>query len=179
MKRIPLTQGQFALVDNEDFERLNRFKWYARWSKYTKSFYAMRNSATVDGSRSSVLLHREITGAKPSEQVDHKNHDTLDNRIENLRLCSISQNQANRRIDSDSSSGHKGVSWHRRIGKFQARLGVLGKREHIGYFDSAEDAARAYAVRASQRFGEFAVDEHQIDACGIAIACALGKGTRA
>jgi hypothetical protein len=147
-KVIPLTQGQFAIVSDKDFEWLSQWKWYAAWDSCTKSFYAVRE---VNGRplrmHNAVWIHRH--GTKPrGSQVDHANRITLDNRGSNLRLATRSQQAQNSGMRSSNTSGYRGVTWHCRVGKWEARIGVNGKRIHLGYFDDPADAARAYDAAA-------------------------------
>jgi len=92
----------------------------------------------------------------PSGPLDHINGDPDDNRISNLRLATHSQNNANRRLMATSTSGHKGVSWIKRKGKWRAGIQKDGRAIHLGYFEDLDDAARAYEVAATQIFGQFA-----------------------
>lgn len=162
MKRIPLTQGQFALVDDEDFERINAHKWYAYWNKLGRTFYARRNSPDGKGKQRTVLMHRVVLDSPECFDVDHINHDTLDNRRSNLRNCTAQQNLANEKMLSVNTSGYKGVSWHKRIGKWMARLRFKGEDIHIGYFTNAREAAIAYDISALKHFGEFALTNHKL-----------------
>lgn len=160
--QIPLTKGQFATVDDDDYERLSGHKWHARWNAFTNSFYAYRSSAVhlPDGRRvkRSFAMHRELLKLEVGDtrQVDHRDHDTLNNTRKNLRVASRSQNQHNTRRHADGSSGFKGVHWHSARQCWIARIRVNGAEQHLGVFDSAEDAARAYDAAASQNHGEFA-----------------------
>lgn len=90
MKRIPLTQGQFAIVDNKNYKWLLQYKWCAIWCEKTKSFYAVRGSNRVNGKQYTISMAREILGLKKGDnrQADHINHRTLDNREINLRIVS-------------------------------------------------------------------------------------------
>lgn len=97
-----------------------------------------------------------VHGEWPTPMVDHANGNRADNRPENLRLASMSQNLANARVSSRSRSGVKGVSWNSRLGRWHAYIGRGGKRTHIGFFDSIDDASAAYAAKAREIFGEFA-----------------------
>lgn len=156
MKKIPLTQGQFALVDDEDFERLSKYKWTAKWKAGTGSFYAARGFS-ANGRKCTAYMHRETIQTTSGFHVDHVNHDTLDNRKENLRLCSFSGNQANQSIVKRNTSGFKGVSWSRENKKWRASIKVNLKARYLGFFDSATDAARAHDMAAVEAFGEFAL----------------------
>lgn len=150
MREIPLTQGKVALVDDEDYEALSAHKWFARRTIYgVDQIYAYRD-------RGRILMHREITQAIDGVFVDHQNHNTLDNRRCNLRLCTPSQNQANRRKMAGTSSVYKGVYWHKGKARWQAAIKVNGRHISIGRFKTAEAAALAYNAKASLYFGEFA-----------------------
>lgn len=152
---IPLTQGQNAIVDPDDFEFLNKMNWCAVWNENTKSFYAARGIHEGRTTRT-IKMHRVILDCKEGEEGDHKNHNTLDNRHRNLRKCSHAINMRNQKICRDSSSGHKGAIWHKRLEKWQSSIRLNGKLIHLGYFPSKEEAAKAYDVAAKIHFGEFA-----------------------
>lgn len=157
---IVLTQGKVALVDKEDYERLNKHKWCARKSKSTGQFYAIRN-VRLDGRHFTVYMHREILGIPPRDPRigDHRNpSETLDNRKCNLRITDRSGNNSNRRIHKNSTSGYKGVTWHKRIGKWYAQISKHKKKIALGYFSSAHSAYEAYceaAVRLHKDFARF------------------------
>ena len=139
MKYIPLTQGKFTIVDDEDFEWLNKHKWCAYWNNYTKSFYAARHSKRVNGKQYTVYMAREILGLNRGDkrQADHIDHNTLDNRRLNLRIVTAQQNGWNRK-------NAKGYSWNNDSRKFQAEIMVNGKSIYLGYFHIAKDARNAY-----------------------------------
>jgi len=101
-------------------------------------------------------MHRLIMNAQPGEQVDHINHNTLDNRKPELRLCTKSQNQHNVGKRQDNTSGFKGVTWHKRDQKWQARIMKSGKDKHLGNFDTPELAYEAYCRAAAELHGQFA-----------------------
>ena len=155
MKTIELTQNQVALVDDEDFEWLNQWKWRAVWDSGTHSFYAMRTAPRVEGKRS-LGMHRLILGLGPGEMGDHEDHDTLNNQRYNLRRCTNAQNQANGRKRRDNTSGSRGVHWRKAVHKWVVQIKVSGRFIHLGYFDDITAAARAYDAAARQHFGEFA-----------------------
>lgn len=150
MKKIPLTQGQFALVDDADFEWLNSFKWCANWKPKVKGFYAIRSDK-----RKTVFMHRQVLGLTDRNILaDHINHRTLDNRRKNLRPVSYSQNMMNRHgARSGSKTGLRGV---RKLAKsYVARIKVGGKDIHLGVFSTAKGASTAYAAANKKHFGRF------------------------
>ena len=157
MKQIPLTQGRFALVDDEDYEELNKYKWHAAWAPSTKSFYAARNSKQINNSkRNTIYMHKELLSPAKGMQVDHINHDTLDNRRGNLRIATLSENRANSRIQANSTSGYKGVTWNLRNNKWWSQIVVNCKHEYLGSFTCLMKAAAAYNRAAAKYHGEFA-----------------------
>src|SRR3990167_622 len=113
MRLIPLTQGKFALVDDEDFEFINQFRWSAEKNRGKKTWYARTNSKTAKGKRETCLrMHRLILKLEKGDKkiVDHRDGNGLNNQRTNLRLASTFQSMANRGIRKDSKSGFKGVS---------------------------------------------------------------------
>lgn len=152
MKLVTLTQGQFAMVDDADFDRVNQFKWYARKSYNT--FYATRNISLGAGRQSPRQLHQFILpGVK---QIDHKDGNGLNNQKYNLRPATSIQNKRNcRKYRGDFSSKFKGVR-KREYNRWQARISIVGRLLNIGSFDSEEQAAKAYDTAAIKHFGEFA-----------------------
>ena len=153
-RRIPLTKGQFAIVDAEDYEKLAGYKWYAE--KKGRTFYAERTDRGVRKNRN-IPMHREILGAPKGKIVDHINHNGLDNRRANLRLVTIEQNTWNTRKKSGHcSSQYKGVSWQKSSGRWKSIIVYKGKWIFIGYFDDEELAAKAYDAKARELFGEYA-----------------------
>ena len=155
-KKIPLTQGQFAIVDDEDFDKFSVFEWHAFWNKHTNSFYAQRN-IPKNGRQTSSYLHREIMGNPPGKMVDHKNNNTLDCQRSNLRSCTKSQNQMNRKgPQRNSSSLVRGVFFNKHSGKWVVRIGKDGKKSYFGSFSSITKATETSECARKQLFGEFA-----------------------
>lgn len=150
MKSIPLTQGRFALVDDDDFEYLNQFNWYC------SSGYAVRKLKTQNGKRLSMKMHREILKTPDNMTTDHINGNKLDNRKENLRICTQAENTRNRPADRNSTSGYKGVSWNNRLSKWICQIKANGKSRHLGVFSNPEEAAKVYDAEAIVLFGSFA-----------------------
>jgi hypothetical protein len=148
---IPLTKGQTAIVDATDYEWLMQWSWQAQWNSHTKSFYARRKNYP----QSSIRMHREITGAKAGELVDHWNHNGLDNRRQNLRKCTNAQNCRNQRIRSTNTSGLKGVRAVKN--RWVAQIRLNGKNKKLGYFLTPQEAAAAYDAAAILNYGKFAL----------------------
>ena len=157
-RRIRLTQGKYAIVDPDDYERLSKHKWHAFKSKNT--FYAER-AVSVGKVRRRVIIkmHREVVKVPDGMFVDHKNHNGLDNRKANLRLVTSAENNRNRQKFQKTrcSSRFKGVSWNRSKEKWSARINFDGIQKNIGYFDNEIDAAKAYDSAAKKFHGDFAV----------------------
>ncbi|MHC4574708.1 MAG: AP2 domain-containing protein [Planctomycetota bacterium] len=151
--KIPLTQGKFAKVDPDDYPWLAQFRWHCKTNK--NAAYAAR---TVTHARRPIriYMHRLIARTPPHLFCDHVNHNGLDNRKANLRSCTLSQNNANARPAKNASSIYKGVSFNKRRKKWAASIKSKGKQQHLGYFDSEIDAAKAYDERAKELFGRFA-----------------------
>lgn len=153
-KIIALTQGKVAQVSDHRFDYLNQWKWYA--NKDGNKWYARRN----EGNKS-VKMHRQITGVTdPEIDVDHRDGDGLNNTDENLRVCTATQNLANRGKTKRNTSGYKGVSKIR--GRWYADLMKGGKHVFRGYFSTAEEAARAYDKAAREHYGEFAYTNFEV-----------------
>mgnify|MGYP001579455731 CR=1 FL=1 len=145
MKKIPLTKGKFALIDNGDFSNVSRFKWC--WSHG----YAKRRSK----SGKPIYLHRFILKPKINQLVDHKNYNGLDNQRSNLRICSKAENTRNQRLSKRNKTGYKGVYFHKDRGCWSANIGMGGKH-YAKYCRSKEIAAIEYNRMALRFFGEFA-----------------------
>lgn len=153
---IPLTQGQFAIVDTADYEWLMQWKWCVQWAKNTKSFYAIRVSI-VNGERATIRMHRLILNLHRGDNRmgDHINHETLDNRRGNLRVATVLENNRNVRKRCVNTSGHVGVSWHKNSKKWRAYIMLPSGQKSLGYYEEIEDAATAYSDAAKEHFGEF------------------------
>jgi hypothetical protein len=154
MKTIALTQGKVATVDDWNFEWLNRVNWRAFRDSKNGRWYAMRTTS-ANGAKSTQLMHRVIAGNPAGLEIDHKNGNGLLNTEENLRVATTSQNQCNAGLRKDNTSGFKGVTRHHR--KWQSKITFSGNRLHLGYFDTAIEAAAVYNFVAKRLFGEFAV----------------------
>jgi hypothetical protein len=144
---IPLSQGKSAIVDFEDYEYLVQWKWY-----YTNKGYASKRKDKNGHS----FMHRFVMNVMDDMQVDHKFGDRLDNRKNNLRICTNAQNQHNSSIQKNNKSGYKGVSWHKKSKKWKAKMQFSGRDIHLGYFICPIEAAKAYNKAAIENYGEFA-----------------------
>jgi hypothetical protein len=158
MREIKLTQGKIAIIDDEDLERVSGLKWCASFSpKYKGGAYVATSRIRIKGKEKTVYLHRFVTQAEKGMQVDHKNRNTLDCRKQNLRIATPSQNNANKPLYSNNTSGYKGVTFHKPTNKWTAQITKDRKARKIGYFETALEAAKAYDVEAKKLFGEFAL----------------------
>lgn len=161
MRRILLTRSMSALVDDDDFEALSVFRWFAVKSRANGTYYAKR----MDGKRW-LAMHREIMSAPAGYYVDHINGDGLDNRRANLRVCTNRQNCQNQQRPkrlATKTSRFKGVYLDKRRGSWVARIRAgapdssgAARKLTLGEFKNEEDAARAYDRAALEHFGEFA-----------------------
>jgi hypothetical protein len=156
-RSIPLTKGQFAIVDAADFDWLNQWKWQASWNPKTGTFYADREEFNgARDKRYSVRMHREILGLQRGDKLqgEHRNHNTLDNRRSNLRIATHSENMYNRRLNSNSSCGLKGVTRHGNYWRAQ----IQANRKHIvigSSYNTPEEAHLAYCEKSKELHGGF------------------------
>lgn len=153
MKLIPLTQGKFAMVDDEDYAFLNHFKWFALKGPHT--FYAARKIVR-DGKRAVLFMHRVLC---PSllPRTDHINGNGLDNVKSNLRPATPGMNKGNSfKWMPNASSKYKGIYWHKKKGSWIARIGTPPNRIVLGTFSDELEAVRAYDAAATKYYGAFA-----------------------
>jgi hypothetical protein len=149
---IPLTNGAFAIIDAEDYELVSKQKWHLKSSDGRN--YAVSSIYLGPKKYKRIRMHRIIMNATTGTYVDHINGDGLDNRRENLRFSTLSQNSCNSKVHSNSGSGLKGVAYYR--GRWMAQIQMLGKRKHLGSYLTKEEAARVYDKAALELHGEFA-----------------------
>jgi len=161
MKEIQLTKGFVALVDDEDYERINAFKWYAKHingQKHNAKIYGQRVSPKQVPSRETIAMHRFVMGCTKGDgtTIDHKDRNGLNNQRDNLRIATHSQNGQNRGKTSQNTSGFKGVCWNKVVNKWQAFIYHKKKYKCLGYFEDITKAAEAYDRAAILHFGEYA-----------------------
>ena len=157
MRLISLTRGHYAQVDDDDFEFLSQFKWYAvKPKKGTRCIYAAHNSGR-GGKSKYVLMHRLLLRASKGQRIDHEDRNGLNNQRYNLRFCTNQQNIANSQLAKKSACGFRGVSWSTPMKKWRARIGGRGKEKVVGYYTTPEDAARARDAAAIIEYGAFAM----------------------
>jgi hypothetical protein len=147
-KKINLSKGKHTVVSDEDYAWLIQRKWC-----YSNSGYAV-HYFKEDGKHKTLYMHRAIMQPPADLQVDHINRDRLDNRRENLRLATRSENQANKSIGHNNTSGYKGVTFDR--GKYDARIRYYGLRIRLGRYYDPVEAAMIYDCASRLLYGEFA-----------------------
>lgn len=140
MKKIKLTQGKFAIVDNTDFYHLSKYKWY-----YSHG-YAMR-----DTQHGRIYLHREVVNCPKNMEVDHINRDRLDDRLSNLRVVTHQQNHFNTGLQKNNTTGHKGIVWLKRRLQWRAQIKHNKKMIYLGCFNDVKSAILA-RQQAEQKY---------------------------
>ena len=146
VRRIPLSNGQFVLVDAADYEWLSQYNWHLCGGGY---------AARCEKSKR-ILMHRQIMQPPDGMLVDHIDGNKANNCRSNLRLCTRPENQRNARKERGCASQYKGVFRDKRCNKWFAKYRDRGKYHGLGYFDLEVDAARAYDYAAVLHYGEFA-----------------------
>ena len=169
MKEIQLTQGKVAIVDDEDFEFLNQYKWCV--SKHSNTYYVVRRITVQSQNKRKnikhkgkvILIHRLIIARKLkrklklNEEIDHINGNGLDNRECNLRIATSQQQNMNQKKQKrKTSSIYKGVYWRKDCKMWHSRIMIDSKYTHLGYFKDEIEAGRVYDKKAKELFGDFA-----------------------
>ena len=153
MKEIKLTRGWIALIDDEDFEQVNRFKWHSVYSKSEGTWYAARSTWRETGKPTKQYLHNFLMGVL---RVDHRDCNGLNNQRSNLRPATAPQNGHNRRPKRGGTSKYKGVCRRKNRKSWRAAINIEGRDIELGSFACEKDAAAIYDAVAKVFFGEFA-----------------------
>jgi hypothetical protein len=153
-RRIYVSEGKYAIVDQKDFYWLNTFEWLVKQNNGIS--YAVRFDNHCDNGPKLLSLHREIMNAPPGLLVDHRNNISLDNRRDNLRLATRSQNNCNKPKRKNAASRFIGVIFLKNRNKWAAQIKYHGKKIWLGCFVNEIDAAKAYDAAARKYHGEFA-----------------------
>lgn len=140
MKTIPLSQGLFAIIDDNDYEELSKYKWFAL--KDHNTYYAARSVKKEDGKWKQIRMHQEIIGNKLNFIIDHIDGNGLNNQSDNLRHVTRRQNTQNKH--TLKTSQYPGIYWYQPRHKWRARIWVDGKRKHLGYWENEYEAYLAY-----------------------------------
>jgi hypothetical protein len=153
---IPLSKGYIAIIDDKDYVKLNKYKWHVLEGKNGVNYATAK--IKIDGIRTSVRMHRVVMGLKHFDvsQIDHINHNGLDNRRENLRMCSKHQNNMNRRPNKNRTSRYKGLTLQKTTGKWISRISIDGKYLNLGTYKEETVAALKYDKAALKHYGEYA-----------------------
>lgn len=161
MKEITLSRGKVALIDDEDFELISQHKWHTQ--PVGKTFYALTNIKKDPKNWRKgfihIRMHRLIMGLSISSlEVDHIDHNGLNNQRGNLRIVNRAQNTRNRRANSKGTSAYKGVSYHKHKHKhlWLSAIHINNRQKKIGFFKTEIEAAIAYDQEAKIAYGEYA-----------------------
>lgn len=155
MRQIALSKGMVAIVDDDDYEELSKYKWHILDNK---SGYAARNSLpheTFGPRRHHILMHRAVNKTPDGMHTDHINGNKLDNRKENLRTVTQNENAKNRKKNAKGTSKYKGVYWHKQHRKWYAQISVNKKTVFLGLFRDEHSAHEAYEQAALRLFGQY------------------------
>ena len=153
-KEIELTNGMKALVDDEDYDNLLNYKW--RCLKNGKTHYAIFGKR-INGKYINIWMHRMIMNAKDRKsEVNHINHNGLDNRKENLRITTHDKVIIQSQVSDKKQSKYKGISYHKPTNKWRARININGKTTYLGYYNNEIEAAKSYEKKAIELYGEYA-----------------------
>lgn len=153
---VPLTKGLYSIVGESDYDWLMSYNWYSLQGTRGIHYACRHYLKEENGPRRQIFMHQQIMQVLGVGEVDHINHNGLDNRRSNLRLCTQQQNSGNTRPRSNNKSGFKGVSWNATAKKWMAVIQFNGEHTYLGIFSDPKDAARAYDAAALKSYGEFA-----------------------
>lgn len=153
-RKVPLKNGLYAIIDEDDYKFISYFRWSIRECPHTT--YAFCNIRDQDMKWTTCSMHRFIMSSPKGLIIDHINHDGLDNRKDNLRICSAAENVRNSRGKRIRKHKYKGIRWNKGSNKWESKIVFNRKEIYLGGFDSPELAAKAYNSGATKYHGEFA-----------------------
>lgn len=154
MRKIKLSQGKYAIVDDEDFKQLNKHKWHYALYKKGKGYAKSNNHK---GFPKLIRMHRIIMNAKKGQEVDHINGNTIDNRKSNLRIVTRSQNMMNTGLRNTNTSGYKGICFDKRYKRWCSYTWKNGKQIYLGSSKSKKQAAIIYNIGVEKYHGSYAL----------------------
>ncbi len=154
MKKIKLSQNKYALIDNEDYDRINQWSWYYHTGYARRCIYPYGRGKTI-----TLFLHRIVFNRKKwrgDEEVDHINGNTLDNRKKNLRICSRAENMMNQKnLHKKSYSGIRGIHWDKNYQKWSVHIKIGGIQKYFGSFETIQQARKVHKKEVVGLFGKF------------------------
>jgi len=155
-KKLPLTQDQFAIVDEDDYDRLAQYKWCV--SRSRNCLYA-RRSSKYQGKKITLQMHRVVLGLEYNDNliIDHINRNGLDNRKANLRIVSQKINSYNCKMQRHNTSGYRGVAFYKQTGKYASYIKINGIQKHLGFYETPIEAALAHDVASLLAYKENAI----------------------
>ncbi len=155
MKVIHLTQNKVTWLDNEDFERVNKYKWHAN-KKTTGVFYAYRKQWIPEKQKYiTIIMHRFIMNCPEDMEIDHIDHNGLNNQKSNLKICSHADNMRNIKVRRTSNSGFRGISWDKKNKKWRITICKEKKFYNRGRFTELEDAVKEHRKSFKEIFGYY------------------------
>lgn len=153
---VELTQGQWTILDTEDWEKIKEMKWFAKLDVKLNGYYAHHTTKRDSlGNQKTIRMHRLIVGTDLGDVIDHINGDTLDNRKCNLRMDLEKRNNQNYRKPSNNTSGFKGVYWFKRTNQWKSQISCNNIKMHLGLFDDINKAIEVYDMAACYYFKDF------------------------
>jgi hypothetical protein len=148
---------KIVLIDDEDYERANLYTWHLGYDFKTNNFYVLSQEKGIIKKQKTIRLHRFIMNCPNNKIIDHINRNGLDNRKQNLRICTASENRMNSiKPSHGKTSKYKGVGFYPNLNKYSCRIRINYKLKHIGYFETEKEAALKYNEMAIFYHGKFA-----------------------
>lgn len=153
MGKIALTKNKYALVDDDLVDSLNQWKWRIGGHGYATR--ALPKQERVNGKQGNIFMHRVIDETPTGQYIDHINHNKLDNRKENLRRVTYSQNCMNKSLQSNNTTGYRGIHWNKKLSKWQVTICIMRKNIYLGIYEDLETAKKVRRDAEEMYFKEF------------------------